>query len=353
MSVSMIRALDIQSETLTWMWPRYIPDGKLTLLDGDPDFGKSLITIDLAARMSRGLPFPDGSTSGALRRTLFVQAEDGAADTLIPRLTAAGADLDHIFVLKADDERLRPIRLPRHVRRIEELVRAESIGLVVIDPLIAFLSRGISVANDRHMRRALGPMAKVAAQTRTAFALVRHLNKKHDQRALYRGSGSIGIMGTARSGLLVADHPNEQGQRILTVAKSNLTGRPPALGYRVIETENGLPRIEWTGPVQMSADDALRPERDSRRPENGVVFASEWLVQILRNGPRPAMEILREALKIPISERTLDRAKSRIGVRSLLSNVGGTSLGWLWELRQTHYADLPALGDLPELRELT
>ena len=169
---------------------------------------------------------------------------------------------------------------------------------------------------------------------------------------MYRGSGSIGIMGIVRSGLLVAGHPNERGQRILTVTKSNLTARPPALGYRVISTEAGLPRIEWTGPLDLSADDALRPKKAMKQAEKGVLLASEWLVQMLRDGPRPAIEMIPEALKIGISERTLERAKDSIGVRSHLTNIGGKSLGWMWKLRQTHYADLPELGDLPELSEL-
>ena len=353
MPVSMVRVADIRPEALTWLWPHYLPAGKLTLLDGDPDFGKSLITIDLAARLSRGLPFPDGSPSGPPRRTLVVQAEDGTGDTLVPRLKAAGAAIDQVFVLEASEHKYCPLRLPRNVGRIEEMVRAESIALIVIDPLVAFLARGVCVANDRHMRRVLTPLAKMADRTKASILAVRHLNKRESQKAMYRGNGSIGIMGIVRSGLLVADHPNERGQRILTVTKSNLTARPPALGYRVISTEAGLPRIEWTGPLDLSADDALRPKKAMKQAEKGMLLASEWLVQMLRDGPRPAIEMIPEALKIGISERTLERAKDSIGVRSQLSNIGGKSLGWMWELRQTHYADLPVLKELPRLGELS
>src|SRR5258708_29817215 len=106
-----LRTIEIRKETISWLWPGYIPAGKLTLLDGDPGLGKSLITIDLAARLSRGLPMPDRSAGGRIGRTLILQAEDGAAGTLCPRLAAAGADQYHVFTF--DQAAGRPVRLPR------------------------------------------------------------------------------------------------------------------------------------------------------------------------------------------------------------------------------------------------
>ena len=41
-----------------WLWPGRVPLGKLTLLIGDPGLGKSFVTLDIAARVSRGLPLP-------------------------------------------------------------------------------------------------------------------------------------------------------------------------------------------------------------------------------------------------------------------------------------------------------
>src|SRR5687768_5398714 len=90
---------EVHPEAVDWLWPGYIPRGKLTVLDGDPGLGKSLSTLDLAARLSRGLPFPDGSGGGTVGRTLILQAEDGTAGTVLPRLTAAGADPGQVFVM--------------------------------------------------------------------------------------------------------------------------------------------------------------------------------------------------------------------------------------------------------------
>src|SRR5881398_2781595 len=90
---------NVRPETVRWLWEPYLPRGKLALLDGDPGVGKSLLTIDLAARLSRGGPLPDGSPSGRPHLTLLLGAEDDAADTTRPRAEAAGADLGRVVAV--------------------------------------------------------------------------------------------------------------------------------------------------------------------------------------------------------------------------------------------------------------
>src|SRR5881398_3739736 len=91
----------VRPARVEWLWPHYLARGKLALLDGDPGVGKSLITIDLAARLSRGGPLPDGCVAGRPHLTLLLSAEDGAADTTRPRAEAAGADLDRVVTVTA------------------------------------------------------------------------------------------------------------------------------------------------------------------------------------------------------------------------------------------------------------
>jgi len=342
-SLRLIRVTDIRPQALSWLWPGYVPRGKLTLLDGDPDYGKSLITIDLAARLSRGRPLPDGAQGGPVRRTLFLQAEDNAEDTLRPRLEAAGADFDHVFVVGRDGPHTALVRLPRHLRRMEELIRAESVDLVVLDPLVGFLTRAVCVANDQMVRQVLGPLGGMAGRTGTGVMMVRHLTKEGRHKALYRGGGSIGIVGVARSALLVADHPKSEGERVLTVTKSNLAERPPALAYRVVQNPAGQPVVEWTDILDMTADEALHPKPEPKRPEIGVLRAVEWLAENLRDGARPAKEVIDAALAAGISERTLDRAKGPADVISKLVSEGGKPKQWMWKLRGRQFDDLPDL----------
>src|SRR5688572_15476895 len=51
---------EVKERELEWLWPGRIPLGKITLLAGDPEAGKSFVVADLAARTTRGGPWPDG-----------------------------------------------------------------------------------------------------------------------------------------------------------------------------------------------------------------------------------------------------------------------------------------------------
>src|SRR5262245_62143557 len=73
----------VQPERVEWLWQDRIPLGKLTIIDGDPGLGKSVLTLDLAARVSRGIEMPDGS-SGRSGGVVLLSAEDGLSDTIRP-----------------------------------------------------------------------------------------------------------------------------------------------------------------------------------------------------------------------------------------------------------------------------
>jgi hypothetical protein len=191
----------------------------------------------------------------------------------------------------------------------------------------------------------------MAGRTGAAIVLVRHLTKEGRHKALYRGGGSIGIIGSARSGLLVADHPKEKGLRVLTVSKSNLAAKPLALVYRVVKNPAGLPVIEWTDILELTADEALHPAKEPKREELGILRAAEWLTEALRDGARPAGELIREALAVGIGERTLQRARDAAHVISKLVNVDGKPKHWLWKLQPELFGDFPD-PYWPELIEL-
>src|SRR5207245_9472409 len=88
----------VETRPVHWLWDKHLPLGKITLLDGDPGMGKSLLALDLAARVSSGLPMPDG-TPGQQGGVILIAPEDDAADTLTPRLEAAGGDHSRVLLL--------------------------------------------------------------------------------------------------------------------------------------------------------------------------------------------------------------------------------------------------------------
>jgi hypothetical protein len=253
------RLLDsVKPERIAWLWQGRIPLGKLTLIDGDPGTGKSALATDLAARASTGRPFPDGSPCER-GGVVLLSAEDGLADTIRPRLEAAGADLGRVLSLAtvSDSEGERLLSIPEDIDIIRRGIERVDARLVVVDPLMAFLSGDVNSHRDQDVRKALAPLAKLAEETGAAIVVVRHLNKTTGGSPLYRGGGSIGIVGQARSALLVAKHPEDDQRRVLAPVKSNLAAPAPSLVYALREATNGAVRVEWKGATSLDANTLL------------------------------------------------------------------------------------------------
>lgn len=255
---------DVEPENVEWLWPGRIPIGKITLIEGDPDKGKSSLTTDLAARVSVGREWPNGAPCQAAG-VVICNAEDGVADTIRPRLDAAGGDASKVLALATvpdgeSGERL--LSIPEDLQIFQHGIERVGARLVIVDPLMAFLSGDVNSHRDQDVRRALAPLAKLADNTGVAVVVVRHLNKASGGSPLYRGGGSIGIVGAARSALLVAEHPEEEDRRILARVKGNLAKAVPALAFELKEATNGSVRVEWRGETSHTAAGLLNTPTD-------------------------------------------------------------------------------------------
>ncbi len=325
---------NVQAQRVEWLWLGRIPLGKLTILDGDPGLGKSVLTLDLAARVSRGMPMPDGEP-GEDREpagVVLLSAEDGLEDTIVPRLDAAGADRSRILALDAvpGENGPRPPVLPFDAHWLRGAVQRMKATLVVIDPLTAYLAAEVNAHRDTDVRRALFPLAQLAENTGAAVIVIRHLNKGNASNPLYRGGGSIGIIGAARSGLLVAKDPDNPDRRVLASTKCNLAKLPTALAFALDTGPNGVLRIGWTGPSAHTAESLLALPRDDEE-RDAVAEAVDVLRSILI-GRRKASDAKREGRAAGVSERSLLRAKKILGVRT--ERVGfGPDGEWFWSIR--------------------
>jgi hypothetical protein len=228
-----------------WLWLHRVPRGALTILDGDPGLGKSTITTDLAARVSRGWNRPPGGGPAEGSKpagVILLSAEDDNSRTIRPRLEAAGADLNrvHIFEgIRKDDETTPPV-LPWDLGFRESAIKEHEVAVVIIDPFLAFLDSGLDAHKDQ---RVLHKMKQLAEDTGVSMVLIRHLNKLTGGSAMYRGGGSIGITGAARSAMLVGRHPDEPSKCVLASVKSNLGPIPKALTYSVEPVESSTGNI--------------------------------------------------------------------------------------------------------------
>ena len=320
---------EVEPERIEWLWPGRIPLGKLTVLDGDPGLGKSAMTLDIAARVSAGLELPDGERCEPAG-VLLMSAEDGLADTIRPRLDAAGADTKRILALttKTDQQGAEQmVSIPEDLPLIEREIQRMGARLVVVDPLMAFLSGDTNSHKDQDVRRALAPLASLAQRTGAAVLIVRHLNKAGGGNTLYRGGGSIGIIGAARAALVVAEDPEDPERRILAHNKQNLCKPVASLAFAVETAPNRAARIAWRGQSELSASQILRPPVDEEE-KSALSEAKEFLQDELRDGPMAAKQVKKNARDADIAERTLKRAKQELRVGSKKEGDGS----WTWSL---------------------
>jgi hypothetical protein len=317
----------VEKRSIEWLWPDFLPLGKLWLLDGRPGTGKSHLTLAIAAAVTTGQPLPGGSRMEPAD-VVFV-CEDDPADTIRPRAEAAGANLSRLHFVRGvgDGDDIRLPQLPGDVRRIQALVIQHAARLVIIDPLNAYLGTGIDSHKDQDIRRALLPVVRLAEETGALVLAVRHLSKQHGGHAVYAGLGSVGIVGTARGALLLAPDPNDDTRRVLAVSKTNLSRPGSSLVFSIVENSKGS-HIEWHGESTLTADDLVRDPSSSGEP-GALDEAIDWLLDALADGPKPKRELLRLAKAAGITEQTLERAKQKAGVQHRREDFGGSYLWFL------------------------
>jgi hypothetical protein len=320
---------EIEREHVQWLWPDRVPLGMLSLLIGDPGLGKSLLTCWLAAEVSR-----------AGRAVLVATAEDSPSVIVRPRLEAVEAELDLIHLVEMRrDGCVEGIALPDDVARLDVLVADYRAQLVVIDPLMAHLPDGVNSWRDQSVRRALAPLARMAAERGCAVIVVAHLNKATGSEPLYRAGGSVGIPAAARSVLLMARDPDdtdgERGsRRIVAHVKCNVAPQAESLSCAVepvlldgdgrIETA----RLTITGTSEISGTELLRAVQDEERTEADE--AADFLAAELADGPQPATRLIHEAT---CSKRTLHTVKKKLGIEAYRESVGNGGAGhWVWRM---------------------
>jgi putative DNA primase/helicase len=307
---------EVERTEVQWLYYGRIARGKLTLVIGAPDLGKSLISIDYASRVSRGLAWPDGETLAPKGKVLFLMSEDGIADTLGPRLDAAEADSNQIEVLRSirRDGATHHVNLAEDLEMVEAALLTHEIALLVIDPLSAYLGSTDS-HRDAALRGVLSPFADLLERTGCACLGVMH-PPKHVVNVVYYASGSGAFTAQARVVLGVGRDPHDESEqrRLLLKIKSNLVPEVPTLGYSIVARDNA-PVVAWEkDPVEgVSAAEILGPQQTGAE-RSELQEARTFLVEVLTPAGMYAKEVYAAARENGISARTLERAKRELGV---------------------------------------
>lgn len=327
---------DLTPEPVCWLWPYWLALGKLHILAGPPGQGKTTIAAgNIAATVSIGGRWPDGSRCDP-GNVLIWSGEDDPADTLLPRLIAAGADRSRCFFVSGArvDGVVQPFDPARDLGHL--LAAVEQVGgirLLIVDPVVS------AVTGDSHkngeVRRALQPLVDLAAACRCAVLGITHFSKGgQGQDPTQRVVGSVAFSAVARIVMVAAKVKGEDGEdrRILARSKSNIGPDSGGFEYHLEQVE-ALPgieasRIAWGKAVEGTARELLTDLSDDadEAPRDG---AADFLREVLRDGPAPVKTIKVEAADAGHAWRTVQRAADDLAV---IKKKGGMSDGWYWQL---------------------
>jgi putative DNA primase/helicase len=315
----------VPRQALQWLWQGRIPLGKLTLLTGDGDVGKSLLTCDMAARVTRGLAFPDSpEDSGAKHQgsVLLFESEDGENDTIRPRLDAAGVDVTKVFT---------PQNLGFHLDITKDCDALErtivAIGdcrLLILSPISEFMGKTNARSNSA-VRTALFGLRVLTEKYRLATVLISHFNKKGSgANTNNRVIDSVALPNAARGNLVFCKYQTHD-KRALFCEKHNLSGDADArpLVFRILVDDTKYPYLDFLPDEQvtMTAAECLADmPKPKGPPPLQAMSAAEFLQHRLAEGPVAGRVLVAEAAELtpePISRATLYRARDELGITTV------------------------------------
>jgi hypothetical protein len=346
----LIKASTITPRIVRWLWPGHLACGELEILTGIPGIGKSQTHCFVIATVTAGRDWPDGAKGMPPRSIVMLTAEDNAAHTVIPRLIAAGADLDRVHILNRirKDNRDRMFLLQEDIEELEQIIRNDpAIALVTIDPITAYLGGGKHFDSHRasDVRNQLGPLKDLAERTGVAFSAITHPAKRPGAKALDHYIGSQAFIAAPRLGHIAIPEfeegsdgkPAATGRFLYATPKHNIYREMPTLAYKLIEASGGfdpeaekeiqITRVEWCGEVGISADQALAaasPATKGRATASAVTF----VLDVLASGLALRSAVIERAEERGFSEKQLRAAREKAGVLSRKEPRTAQTIWW-------------------------
>ncbi|MDO4554395.1 MAG: AAA family ATPase [Lachnospiraceae bacterium] len=320
--IPMIQLSKVEIKPVEWLWFPYIPSGKMTIIQGNPGEGKTFLAMMIVAACTNRKYLPNMQAREPCN-VIYQTAEDGLADTIVPRLEMVGADLNHVLTI---DDAGKALTL--NDGRLEKAIRQNKAKLLILDPVQAFLGANVDMNRANEVRPIFRHLGEIAERTRCAIVLIGHLNKASGTQSTYRGLGSIDLTAVVRSLLFVGKVKKDPNTRVIVQEKSSLAPPGVSLAF-TLDEETGF---QWIGEYDITADELLAGV-EGRCTEKKVETAEKLIYDMLADGKRVANnDMVKAAEKIGISDRTLRDAKRNIGARLQSEKEGNQWVFWLEDI---------------------
>ena len=351
-AVRLIRGDAIALEPVVWAWHGFLPLGMLTILGGAPGCGKTTIALAVAATMTRGGTWPDGSCCTDVGDVLIWSGED-AHSVAAARLVASGANMLRVHfidgVTGVDGGAFDP---GRDMALLEaEATKLKAPRLLIIDPIVSAVSGDGHKSND--VRRSLQPVVDLAQRLGCAVLGITHFSKGTSGRdPVERITGSLAFAALARLVLVAAKVKADDGgeaRRVLVRAKSNISADDGGFSYELerVEAAPGVEgqRVRWLEALEGTARDVLADAETDAENDDGDTAADieSFVRSCLAAGPLSAKTFKADAEGAGYQWRTIQRAAKRLGAESRKDGMQG---GWRWGFHGAPKATYPAEGDV-------
>lgn len=291
-----IKYADVETKEIEWLWFPYLPKGMVSIVQGDPKNGKTFMLIDIISRITRGDYKPLSNDKFEIGNVIFQNSDDPIEYSLKKRFEQQNADTEKVFAI---DENTKKLYF-KDLSRLEKLIKEQKPVLIVIDPIQAYMGDGDSNSMVQ-VRNALAPLKTLAEEYNVAIVLVQHLKKGNETKAIYKGAGSIGFVGFARSMVMVVKD-TENDERLFIHTTSNVAKEGNCLSYKI--TENGLEWLEDKGEVNA---DELANQNTNTKLEN----AKNFILGCIASKKEISATELQQLCDIgSFSERTFNGARS-------------------------------------------
>lgn len=338
---------EIEPKPVNWLWEDYMAKGTFTLITGEPDLGKSQITLSLTAIVTTGGIWPLGGKRCKEGDVILLSAEDSPEHTIRTRLEANGANLSKVHLLdgirKSDSNSdCKLFNLKSNLNELETMINEiKGVTMIVVDPLSAYLS-GVDSYKNTDVRLMLAPLSKLAERHNIAIVGVEHPPKSSNGRAMNQVGGSIAFVAASRSAYLVSKDPEDEERRLFLKIKNNLSNYSGGISFTVeshkLPNGIGISKVLWGDePVKKTADEVLAYYNQTEfqhKKESRI----KWLQEELADGPKNAAEVEKKALTQGMTQKQLRTAKEYTGVSSDKTDFDG---GWDLSLSNPNHNHVP------------
>jgi len=351
-TMKFVRGDSIKPVRLKWLWRGRILADKLNVFSGEPDVGKGMTTVDLAARITRHHDFPDCKNElDGPKDVVFLSSEDDMEDTIVPRLIVAGADMSRIHFVEISENTTKTVEegivcLDRDLPALEEMVKQyPDTVLIIPDPVIAFLGDA-DPNKDRDVRPIYSKMKNFAKKLNVGWLFVNHWNKNQNATSINRTSGAKTMVSAPRATWMFTKSPEDPTRFLMMKGKGNLSSNTvKTLAYRIkgqdydfqdgrgIEKE-AIGKLIWDGETDHTTEEVLQDANDPKLRRNDK--AEEFVTRFLQDGAKLASEVYRAGDKESLSTDKLKRA--RYALEYLAEKIDDH---WYWAKSKE---DLTAIG---------